>query len=47
MTKLALPLYSWGNGAFIMIVIFGLVLAGLVLAVFYLMNNDKKKRSQK
>ncbi len=47
MTKLVLPLYSWGNGAFIMIVIFGLVLAGLVLAVMYLMNTDKRKKSQK
>jgi hypothetical protein len=39
-----IPLYSWGNGAFIMIAVFGLVIVGLVVAVFVMMNSDKKKK---
>ncbi|WP_339886697.1 hypothetical protein [uncultured Flavobacterium sp.] len=44
MRNLALPLVNWGNGAFIMIVIFTLVILGLVGVVFLLMNTDKKKK---
>jgi hypothetical protein len=40
-----LPLFNFSNGAFIMIVIFGLVVIGLVSVVFLLMNTDKKKKS--
>jgi hypothetical protein len=36
-------LYSWENGAFIMIVVFGLVLLALIAAVLIMMNSDKKK----
>lgn len=38
-----IPLYSWGNGSFIMIGVFSLVIIGLVGAVLYMMNSDKKK----
>jgi hypothetical protein len=41
MIFLNLPLVSWINGT-IMIGIFALVVVGLVVAVFLLMNNDKK-----
>lgn len=44
MKNLAIPLFNFGNGAFIMIVIFGLVILGLIAAVFFLMNTDKKKK---
>ena len=44
MINLSLPLYSFGNGAFIMIVIFTLVVLGLIGAVMLLMNTDKKKK---
>ncbi len=43
MEKLILPLYSWGNGAFIMIVVFALVILGLVGAIFLMMGSSKKK----
>ena len=36
-------LFSWNNGSFIMIVVFGLVIIGLVAAVLIMMNSDKKK----
>jgi hypothetical protein len=36
-------LFSWDNGSFIMIVVFGLVIIGLVAAVLIMMNTDKKK----
>jgi hypothetical protein len=36
-------LFSWDNGSFIMIVVFGLVIIGLVVAVLIMMNSDKKK----
>jgi phosphotransferase system glucose/maltose/N-acetylglucosamine-specific IIC component len=39
-----IPLYSWGNGAFIMIGVFSLVIIGLVGAVLLMMNSDKKKK---
>ena len=35
-------LFSWDNGTFIMIVVFGLVIVGLVTAVIIMMNTDKK-----
>ncbi|WP_430400682.1 hypothetical protein [Flavobacterium sp.] len=44
MRNLFIPLVNWGNGAFIMIVIFSLVILGLVGAVMLLMNTDKKKK---
>jgi hypothetical protein len=37
-------LYSWENGSFIMIVVFGVVLIALVAAVVSMMNSDKKKK---
>ncbi|MFV5684613.1 hypothetical protein ACM55I_04125 [Flavobacterium sp. GB2R13] len=36
-------LFSWDNGSFIMIVVFGLVVIGLVAAVLIMINSDKKK----
>lgn len=36
-------LFSWDNGSFIMIVVFGLVIIGLVTTVLIMMNSDKKK----
>lgn len=44
MKHLAMPLYSWENGAFIMIVIFGLVIAGLIGIIMLMMNSDKSKK---
>jgi len=44
MKKLFISLVNWNNGAFIMIVIFSLVILGLVGIVFFLMNTDKKKK---
>lgn len=44
MTQLNIPLYSWDNGAFIMIGIFGLVIAGLVGIIMLMANGDKKKK---
>jgi hypothetical protein len=38
-----LALYSWANGSFIMIVVFGLVILGLIAAVLLMMNSGKKK----
>ncbi len=37
-------LYSWENGAFVMIGVFSLVLIALVGAVWLMMSNDKKKK---
>ncbi|MBG6111984.1 hypothetical protein H4V97_000375 [Flavobacterium sp. CG_23.5] len=36
-------LFSWDNGSFIMIVVFGLVIIGIVSAVLLMMYSDKKK----
>jgi hypothetical protein len=36
-------LFSWDNGSFIMIIVFGLVIIGLVATVLIMMNSDKKK----
>ena len=38
-----LPLYSWENGSFIMIVVFGLVIAAIIGAVIMMMNSGNKK----
>jgi ABC-type multidrug transport system permease subunit len=38
-----LPLYSWENGAFIMTVIFGIVIAAIIGAVYMMMKNDQNK----
>lgn len=46
MTQLSLPLYNFTNGAFIMIVVFGLVIVGLIAGVYLMMNSDKKKKSE-
>ncbi|HLP65177.1 hypothetical protein [Flavobacterium sp.] len=43
MTQLAHPLYSWDNGAFIMIGVFALVIFGLVGIVMMMMNSKNKK----
>lgn len=40
------PLVSWTNGT-IMIGVFALVVVGLVVAVFLLMNSDKKAKKLK
>ena len=39
-----IPLYSWDNGAFIMIGVFALVILGLVGAIFLMMGNNKNKK---
>ena len=38
-----IPLFDFKNGAFIMIVVFSLVIIGLVGAVLLMMNQKKKK----
>jgi hypothetical protein len=38
-----ISLYSWENGAFIMVVVFGLVIIGLIGTVVMMMNSGKKK----
>jgi hypothetical protein len=45
MIMIALPLFSFENGAFIMIGVFSLVIIGLVAVVLFMMNTDKKKKS--
>jgi hypothetical protein len=37
-------LINWDNGSIIIVFVFGLVIIGLVAAVFLMMNNDKKKK---
>lgn len=37
-------LFSLDNGTFIMVFVFGLVILGLVAAVFMMMNSDKKNK---
>jgi hypothetical protein len=37
-------LFSWDNGSFIMIVVFGLVVVGIVAAVLIMMYSDTKKK---
>ncbi|MFN3754048.1 hypothetical protein [Flavobacterium sp.] len=43
MTSLHIPLYSWDNGALIMIGVFALVIIGIIAAVFFMMNSKNKK----
>jgi hypothetical protein len=43
MKNLFLPLYSWDNGAFIMVGIFSLVIIGLLAAIYFMMNSKNKK----
>ena len=45
MNKLFISLYSWENGAIIMVGVFALVIVALVGAVFFMMNTDKKKKN--
>lgn len=40
-----LPLFSFSNGAFIMIGVFALVIIGLVVAVMIMMANGNKKKN--
>ncbi len=44
MRNYILPLYSWNNGAFMMIIMFSMVVLGLVGGVYLLMRTDKKKK---
>lgn len=44
MIQIVHPLYSWDNGAFIMIAVFSLVIIGLVSAIFLMMGSSKKKK---
>jgi competence protein ComGC len=37
-------LFSWDNGTFIMLVVFGLVIIGLIVSVLIMMNSDKKNK---
>jgi hypothetical protein len=43
MKFLNIAAYSWGNGAFIMIVVFGLVIVGIVSTILLMMNSKNKK----
>ncbi|WP_396173414.1 hypothetical protein [Flavobacterium sp.] len=45
MNNLFISLYSWENGAIIMVGVFALVIIALVGIVFFMMNNDKKKKN--
>ncbi len=42
MAFLTLPMYSWENGAFIMIGVFALVIIALVGTIYLMMNGNKK-----
>lgn len=44
MTQINIPLYNYTNGAFIMIVIFALVIIGIIAGVYLMMNNDSSKK---
>ena len=44
MNNLFLPLYSWDNGATIMIGVFSLVIIGLIGAVMLMMGSNKNKK---
>ncbi|MCO6176220.1 hypothetical protein NHF50_14310 [Flavobacterium sp. NRK F10] len=44
MKSLLISLFNFNNGAFIMVVVFALVILGLVGAVMFMMNSDKKKK---
>ena len=42
-----IPFVDWTNGAIMMTLIFGLVIAGLVGIVFYFINSETKKSQKK
>jgi uncharacterized membrane protein len=44
MTNLFSPLYSFDNGAFVMIGVFALVIIGLIAVVLMMMGSDKNKK---
>lgn len=44
MIQIVHPLYSWDNGAFIMIGVFAVVIIGLISAIFLMMGSNKKKK---
>lgn len=46
MTLINIPFYSWGSGAFIMTIIFGLVIIGLVAAIYLMMSSDKANKKE-
>ncbi|WP_281261788.1 hypothetical protein [Flavobacterium faecale] len=37
-------LVNWDNGSIIIVFVFGLVIIGLIAAIFLLMSGDKKKK---
>jgi hypothetical protein len=43
MGLLSIAMYSWDNGAFIMIGVFALVIIGLIGTVMLMMNSKNKK----
>jgi hypothetical protein len=43
MNAVFISLFNFSNGAFVMTIVFLLVIIGLVGAVLFLMNTDKKK----
>lgn len=42
-----IPFVDWTNGAIMMTLIFGLVIAGLVGFVLYFINSESKKENEK
>jgi energy-converting hydrogenase Eha subunit A len=40
-------LFSWDNGTFIMLVVFGLVIIGLIVSVLIMMNSIKKAKRKR
>lgn len=45
MKNLFISLFDFNNGAFIMIGVFALVIIGIIGAVMFMMNTDKKKKN--
>jgi len=45
MNKLFISLYSWENGAIIMVGVFALVIIALVVFFLFMFNNDKKNKN--
>lgn len=39
-------LFTLDNGTFVMVFVFGLVIIGLIAAVFIMMNSDKKNKDK-
>jgi hypothetical protein len=46
MNKLSIFLYSWNNGAVIMIGVFSSVIIGIIGTVLFMLNSDKKKKDE-